>query len=89
MLEGDVTASVLFGDLRYRSVGSVGNPDVYTLENDIGPDDANHAMDGMYILSHPSLPTRGRVDGPTLYDVAPTILNQLRMNFFLFLSLPV
>ncbi len=64
----------IFGDLRWRSVGTVGNPSTYTFENDTGPDDANHAQDGLYVLSHPSLPARGRVDGVTLYDVAPTTL---------------
>jgi predicted AlkP superfamily phosphohydrolase/phosphomutase len=68
---------VIFGDLRWRSVGVVGLPEIYTFENDTGPDDANHAQQGMYILSHPSLAARGRVNGPTLYDVAPTILSQL------------
>lgn len=68
---------VIFGDLHWRSVGTVGNPTIYTFENDTGPDDANHAQEGMYILSHASLPARGRVDGPTLYDVAPTILRML------------
>ncbi len=68
---------VLFGNLRYRSVGSVGNPDVYTLENDTGPDDANHAQDGMYILSHPSLGAGKCDDSATLYDVAPTTLKML------------
>lgn len=69
---------VIFGDLHWRSVGTVGNPSIYTFENDTGPDDANHAQDGMYILSHPSLPARGRVDGVTLYDVAPTLLTMLK-----------
>ncbi|MFO0973073.1 MAG: alkaline phosphatase family protein [Phycisphaerae bacterium] len=68
----------IFGDLHWRSVGTVGNPSIYTFDNDTGPDDANHAQEGMYILAHPSLPARGRVDGPTLYDVAPTILKLLR-----------
>ncbi len=67
---------VIFGDLHWRSVGTIGNPDVYTFENDTGPDDANHAQQGMYILSHPSLPARGRVDA-SLYDVTPTILRLL------------
>jgi predicted AlkP superfamily phosphohydrolase/phosphomutase len=61
-------------------VGSVGNPGVYTFENDTGPDDANHAQQGMYVYSHPSLPPRGRVDGVTLYDVAPTILRMMGLN---------
>jgi predicted AlkP superfamily phosphohydrolase/phosphomutase len=69
---------VIFGDLRWRSVGLVGADSIYTFENDTGPDDANHAQQGMYILTHPSLPARGRVNGPTLYDVAPTILTQLK-----------
>jgi hypothetical protein len=30
-----------FGDLRWRAVGGVGYPDIYTFENDTGPDDAN------------------------------------------------
>ena len=71
---------VIMGDLRWRSVGLVGSDTIYTFENDTGPDDANHAQQGMYIMSHPSIPARGHVDGPTLYDVAPTILQQLGMN---------
>jgi predicted AlkP superfamily phosphohydrolase/phosphomutase len=67
---------VIFGEMRWRSVGSLGHDSVYTFENDTGPDDANHAQEGMYILSHPSLAGRGRRDA-TLYDVAPTILTQL------------
>ncbi len=68
---------VIFGDLHWRSVGWVGSDSVYTFQNDTGPDDANHAQLGMYVFAHPSLEARGRVDGPTLYDVAPTILTQL------------
>ena len=45
----------------------------------IGAGDANHAQQGMYLFAHPSLESRGRVDGPTLYDVAPTVLTQLGM----------
>ena len=67
---------VIFGDLRWRSVGTVGNPDVYTRENDTGPDDANHSQQGLYILSHPAVPPR-RKDA-SIYDVAPTILNMMR-----------
>lgn len=70
---------VIFGDLRWRSVGMVGSESIYTFENDTGPDDANHAQQGMYIVTHPSLPAKGRVNGPTLYDVTPTILTQLQV----------
>jgi predicted AlkP superfamily phosphohydrolase/phosphomutase len=67
----------IFGELRWRSVGSLGHDSIHTFENDTGPDDANHAQEGMYILAHPSLEPRGRRDDATLYDVAPTILTML------------
>lgn len=70
---------VIFGDLRWRSVGQVGGDSIYTFENDTGPDDANHAQQGLYVCSHPSISRRGRVNAPTLYDVAPTILKQLAL----------
>ena len=71
---------VLFGNLTHRSVGSIGNPKIFTLENDTGPDDANHAQDGMYILSHPSLGAGKCDDKATLYDVMPTTLKMLGVN---------
>ncbi len=41
----------LFGDLHWRSVGSVGWNAVHVHENDTGPDDANHAQHGL-IVAH-------------------------------------
>lgn len=64
---------VIFGDLHWRSVGTIGNSSIYTFENDTGPDDANHAQQGMYILSHPSLGPARREDR-SIYDVTPTVL---------------
>jgi len=62
--------------LQWRSVGSFGHGGVHTFENDIGPDDANHAPNGMYILYDPKQDYGGRrMDGPQLMDVAPTILD--------------
>ncbi len=73
---------VYFGDLHWRSVGSVGNPSVWTHENDTGPDDANHAQFGIFLMaeagdlkadsSHSGGEKR---DGLSIYDVAPTVLN--------------
>lgn len=69
---------VYFGDLDWRSVGSVGNPNVYTFENDTGPDDANHAQSGMYIFYDPhQIRSNARVEDITIYDVAPTLLKYL------------
>ncbi len=42
---------VLFGALGWRSLGSLGQPDLFAFENDTGPDDANHAQEGVWILS--------------------------------------
>ncbi|MBU1879310.1 MAG: alkaline phosphatase family protein, partial [Chloroflexi bacterium] len=41
---------VYFGNLAWRSVGSVGLGAVHTFENDTGPDDANHAQNGLFIV---------------------------------------
>jgi predicted AlkP superfamily phosphohydrolase/phosphomutase len=66
---------VYFGDLEWRSVGSVGNQSLYTYENDTGPDGANHDRDGVFIMTGaPDQPT-GRVEGLQLVDVGPTILS--------------
>ncbi|HTG47740.1 MAG TPA: alkaline phosphatase family protein, partial [Actinomycetota bacterium] len=65
---------VYFGDLAWRSVGSIGNPSLYTYENDTGPDGANHDRDGVFVMAGlPGQPT-GRVEGLRLVDVGPTIL---------------
>ncbi len=66
---------VYFGDLRWRSVGTVGNPDVFTHENDTGPDGANHDRAGIFVMAGlPGQPT-GRVEGLRLVDVGPTIMD--------------
>ena len=45
---------VYFGNLFWRSVGSVGYNSIYTYENDTGPDDCNHAGMGIFILKSAS-----------------------------------
>jgi predicted AlkP superfamily phosphohydrolase/phosphomutase len=66
---------VYFGDLEWRSVGSVGNQSIYTYENDTGPDGANHDRDGVLIVAGAPGQPSGRVDGLKLVDVGPTILS--------------
>lgn len=67
---------VYFGNLRWRAVGSFGLPNVYTFENDTGPDDANHDQHGVFVLWDPRQNHGGRsVEGLQLMDVAPTILD--------------
>ena len=64
------------GNLRWRSLGSFGLPELYTFENDLGPDDANHDQNGVFVLWDPRKDYAGQlVDGLQLMDVAPTILD--------------
>ena len=67
---------VYFGDLAWRSVGSVGNDAIHVFENDTGPDDANHAQNGMYIIRHPEA-IAGRCVDHTWRAIAPTMLDVL------------
>lgn len=68
---------VYFGDLHWRAVGSLGHGRHYTLENDTGPDDANHAQQGMFVLYDPRARGTGRVEGAQIMDIAPTLLRRL------------
>ena len=70
---------VYFGDLAWRSAGTVGkNQPLHLFENDTGPDDANHSQDGLLIASvkdeHPPWPTGPR-SGMKIYDVSPTVMD--------------
>jgi predicted AlkP superfamily phosphohydrolase/phosphomutase len=66
---------VYFGDLKWRSVGSVGNPSLYTYENDTGPDGANHDRNGIFAMTGLQGQPMGRVEGLNLIDVGATILS--------------
>jgi len=64
-----------FGNLDWRSIGSVGLKGIHTFENDTGPDDANHDWHGIFILSGAADGRpRGELRGLRIYDVAPTVL---------------
>lgn len=65
---------IYFGDLRWRSVGTIGTGQIHTFENDTGPDDANHAPEGMLIATGPGIPASGPISGMQLMDVTPTVL---------------
>jgi predicted AlkP superfamily phosphohydrolase/phosphomutase len=73
---------VYFGDLDWRSIGSVGLKAVHTFENDTGPDDANHDWHGIFIMKTPdgTPGPRGELKGLRIYDVAPTVLRLFGMD---------
>jgi predicted AlkP superfamily phosphohydrolase/phosphomutase len=64
---------VYFGDLSWRSLGRVGEDGIHAFENDTGPDDANHAHEGMYLLAGPNVEA-GPGGERDIRDIAPTIL---------------
>jgi len=66
---------VYFGDLEWRSVGQVGTGQVFTYENDTGPDGANHDRDGVLIMNGAPRQPTGKIEGLRLVDVGPTILS--------------
>jgi predicted AlkP superfamily phosphohydrolase/phosphomutase len=66
---------VYFGDLNWRSVGTVGNSSIYVFENDTGPDDANHDYWGIFIASYldgRKLPWQQK-EYYSIYDVMPLL----------------
>ncbi len=44
---------VYFDELDWRSAGTVGHESLYLFENDTGPDDSVHSMDGVFLMSVP------------------------------------
>jgi predicted AlkP superfamily phosphohydrolase/phosphomutase len=80
---------VYFGDLAWRSVGSIGDGSIHVFENDTGPDDANHAQEGMYIVALPfnsqvsksaTAPLTSRQTKHTWRAIAPTMLDILGLD---------
>lgn len=68
---------VIFGDLHWRAVGTLGHRSIYLFENDTGPDEANHAQHGFFNWVVPGIePATGAVDIDIL-DIAPTLMNHL------------
>jgi len=65
---------VYFGDLDWRSAGSVGVGSVHLRENDTGPDDANHQPDGIIAFDPGPEHAVRRAERYRIYDVAPTVL---------------
>ena len=66
-----------FGNLAWRAAGTVGSGAIHTFENDTGPDDANHAQHGIFIVKPSGANVAGRrYEGLQIADMAPTILKE-------------
>ena len=68
---------VYFGNLAWRSAGTVGRSSIYTFENDTGPDDANHGQYGIFIVRPPAAKNGLKLRDLEIQDIAPTILKIL------------
>lgn len=66
---------VYLGDLDWRSAGTVGHRAIHIFENDTGPDDANHAQEGVFIWHNRGRGGGVRGDKISIYDVAPSVLD--------------
>ncbi len=74
---------VYFGDLAWRSVGSVGMGSLHTFENDTGPDEANHDWLGVVMLGTSDgspAPLAGDLGEVSIYDIAPTVLELMGID---------
>jgi predicted AlkP superfamily phosphohydrolase/phosphomutase len=71
---------VYWGNLLWRSVGSVGHGTIWTRENDTGPDDANHAQEGIFIFADPRHNLGGQqLSGLDIVDFAPTVMRHFEL----------
>jgi predicted AlkP superfamily phosphohydrolase/phosphomutase len=69
---------VYLDDLNFRVIANVGYDSLYITENDTGPDDANHAEEGILIMQGHG--EQGERVGLNLVDIAPTILHHLQVE---------
>ena len=68
---------VYFDELAWRSIGSVGSGQLYSIDNDTGVDDANHAQYGLMIFYDPQAPGSGqRLEQAQIYDILPSLLSR-------------
>lgn len=68
---------VYFDDLNWRAAGTIGHGKIFLEENDTGPDDSVHSMDGVFILYDPRDKSRKDLGTISIMDAAPTILSRI------------
>ena len=72
----DLMAS--FDDYYYRAAGTIGHETMFLAENDTGPDDSMHSMNGVFIIYDPKNDYGGQIVKASILDVAPTVLHLLK-----------
>jgi predicted AlkP superfamily phosphohydrolase/phosphomutase len=67
-----------FGDLSWRSAGTLGHGSLFLDENDTGPDDAVHSFDGLFLWVDGANNGGPReLPKQTIIDIAPTLLRHM------------
>ena len=73
---------VYFDDLDWRSAGTVGHDSLYLAENDTGPDDSVHSMEGIILAANRSEDLGGReIEGLELRNIGPSILKAFGLKY--------
>jgi predicted AlkP superfamily phosphohydrolase/phosphomutase len=66
---------VYFDELDWRSAGTIGHNSIYLSENDTGPDDSVHSMDGVFLMFNPQRNMNSSIiEGAKVEDTTPTLL---------------
>ncbi len=69
---------VYFDNLFWRSAGTIGHNTFYLSENDTGPDDSVHWMDGIFLLYNKKKTNHATMlNKLSIYDIAPMILDMM------------
>lgn len=68
---------VYFDDLYWRAGQDIGHDSLYSFETEIGPDDSVHDYYGMFVMSPAPQPQAAPLEGLSLLEVAPTVLQLL------------
>ena len=69
-----------FGDVDWRSAGTLGHGRLFLEENDTGPDDAVHSFEGIYLFLGGSKPGGRHGLERAIIDVAPTLMRTLGLD---------
>ena len=73
---------VYFDDLNWRSAGTVGHGSLYLSENDTGPDDSVHSMEGVFMLSNPKMDLGGvKLENLRIEDIGPSLLEAYGLGY--------
>jgi predicted AlkP superfamily phosphohydrolase/phosphomutase len=67
---------IYFGDLRWRSAGTIGHGSLFLTENDTGPDDAVHSFEGFFLLVTPEGASSRHLNPQKIVDIGPTLMKR-------------